>query len=123
MSEQQINTATQKSKATTAKELKFKRDKYREKVKGIFKFHEVPSGQMSLWYREFKEDPMEKFTFKDERVYTIPLGLAKHLNRNCWYPVHMNQVDENGNPTQLIGTKVNRCSFVSLEFMEPEDLE
>lgn len=109
--------------ATKSKNLRYKRDKHREKVKGKFKFHEVPGGQMSLIFREFRGDPVEKYTFKDEGIYSIPLGLAKHLNKNCWYPVHQNQVDEDGTPVQYIGQKVNRCSFVSLEFMDVEDEE
>jgi len=45
----------------TKKELEYQRDKYREKVRGIFRFHEVPGGSMSFVYREFAGDHVEKY--------------------------------------------------------------
>lgn len=100
---------------------KYLRDKYREPVKGIFRFHEVPGGTMSFTYREFKEDQPENFTMVDGEIYTVPYGVARHLNKNCWYPVHSFSTDKDGKPLQKIGQRVRRCSFQSLEFIE--DLE
>ena len=102
--------------------LRYLRDKYREKVKGIFRFHEVPGGSMSFCYKEFKEDEVERYDFIDGQMYTIPLGVAKHLNTNCWYPLHAYQQDENGVAVARIGQKVRRCSFQSLEFMDIDEL-
>ena len=64
--------------------LKYLRDKDREKVKGIFRYHEVPGGNFSFSYRAYKEDQVENFSLNDGEVYTIPLGVARHLNKNCW---------------------------------------
>jgi len=102
--------------------LRYMRDKDREKVKGIFRFHEVPGGTMSFVYRAYKQDPVERYDMLDGEVYTIPLGVAKHLNKNVWYPINAHQVDEAGNPSKIIGRKVKRCSFQSLEFLDDKDL-
>ena len=102
--------------------LKYMRDKDREMVKGKFIFHEVPGGMMSFVFRKYKEDPVERYDLKDGEIYNIPLGVAKHLNKNCWYPVHHFQQDEKGDKVQKIGQKVRRCSFQSLEFVDIEDL-
>lgn len=104
------------------KNAKYLRDKDNQKVKGIFKFHEVPGGQMTFVYKAYKEDPIEKYTLKDGEIYELPLGVARHLNKNCWYPEHAYKMDENGNATMKIGRKVNRCSFQSLEFMDLDDM-
>ena len=111
------NTGTQR---VTKKELEYKRDKYREKVRGIFRFHEVPGGSMSFIYREFAGDPVEKYEMVDGEIYTVPLGVAKHLNNNCWYPVHAYAQDEDGKSSVKVGQKVKRCSFQSLDFVDIE---
>lgn len=117
--------ATQLNKKETPKQkpnLKYLRDKDREMVKGKFIFHEVPGGTLSFSFRKWKEDPVEKFTLVDGEIYSLPLGVAKHLNKNCWYPVHAHLRDESGNVSQKIGQKVRRCSFQSLEFVDIDDL-
>jgi len=102
--------------------LKYQRDKDRQMVKGIFRFYEVPGGSMSFNYRKYKEDPIERYDFVDGQVYTIPLGVAKHLTKNCSYPVHKHLKDESGKVSMRIGQKVNRVGFESLEFMDIDDL-
>jgi hypothetical protein len=102
--------------------LKYQRDKERELVKGIFRFHEVPGGSMSFVYRAYKDDPVERFDLIDGQVYKLPLGVAKHLNKNGWYPVHAYATDENGKPLMKIGQKVRRFSFQSLEFVDIDDI-
>lgn len=102
--------------------LKYQRDKDREIVRGKFIFHEVPGGEMRFSFQKYKEDPVEDFRMMDGQIYSIPLGVAKHLNQNCWYPVHEFKLDDVGRPLQRIGLKVRRCSFQSLEFIDSEDL-
>jgi hypothetical protein len=102
--------------------LRFQRDKDREMVKGIFRFYEVPGGSMSFVFKAYKEDPVERFDFVDGESYSIPLGVAKHLNKNGWYPVHQHALDENGKSLMKIGQKVRRFGFQSLEFIDIEDL-
>lgn len=102
--------------------LKFQRDKDRTPVRGIFRFHEVPGGQMEFMFKKYKEDPLEKFSLADGQVYTIPLGVAKHLNTNCAYPSYTFKQDEAGRPQTSIGEMIRRCTFQSLEFVDVEGL-
>ncbi len=102
--------------------LQYMRDKDREMVKGIFRFHEVPGGTMSFCFKAYKQDPVENFTLVDGEVYTLPLGVAKHLNKNCSYPVHAHATDESGRPSVKIGQRVRRVSFQSLEFIDIDDI-
>lgn len=101
---------------------KWLRDKHREKVRGKFIFHEVAGGIMKFPFKEFKGDQLQRYELKDGEIYTLPLGVARHLNKNCWYPQHHYLLDEKGAPSMQIGKKVRRCSFQSLEFVDIEDL-
>lgn len=102
--------------------LKVQRDRDRELVRGVFRFAEVPGGSMSFVFKKYKEDPVERFDLVDGEIYTLPLGVAKHLNNNLWYPQHAHAVDGNGNPIAIIGKKVRRATFQSLEFTDIEEL-
>ena len=109
-------------KNTKKPNLKYLRDMDRRMVRGIFKFYEVPSGTMMFSYRAYREDPIENFTLVDGQVYTLPLGVAKHLNNNCWYPIHSYVQNEDKNVSLKVGQKVHRCGFQSLEFIDIEEL-
>jgi hypothetical protein len=102
--------------------LAFQRDKDREMVKGIFRFHEVPGGSMSFTMLLHKGDQLKNYTLTDGEVATIPLGVAKHLNKNLAYPVHGYTQDENGKSMMKVTQMIRRCSFQSLQFMDMEDL-
>jgi len=122
MSLQEKHVSTKKEVKEPKINLKYMRDKDREPVKGIFHFYEVPGGTMSFSYKAYKEDEVENYTLEDGKVYTLPLGVAKHLNKNCWYPVHAYQTDESGRPVAKISSKVRRVGFSSLEFVDVDDL-
>lgn len=98
------------------------RDKEREMVRGKFIFHEVPGGQMEFVFKKYKQDPLEKFSFIDGEIYTIPLGVARHLNNNCSYPSYTFRQDEQGRPKTTVAERIRRCSFQSLEFVDIEDV-
>lgn len=102
--------------------LKYQRDKDREMVRGIFHFYEVPGGELKFPFKQYKEDELENYTLMDGQICTIPLGVAKHLNKNGWYPVHTYSMDAEGKPTARIGQKVRRFGFSSLEFIDTDDL-
>jgi hypothetical protein len=96
-------------------------EKDSQKVKGKFIFHEVPGGAISFTYRKYREEQPKNYTFKDGDIYEIPLGVAKHLNKNCWYPQYEFMKGETAQDIQRVGQKVRRMSFQSLEFVDIED--
>ncbi len=103
--------------------LNYQRDKDREKVRGIFKNYEVPGGIFRFSYGPmYKGDQTETFDLEDGKIYTLPLGVAKHLIKNCWYPEHSYVVDEYGKSIAKVGTKHRRVGFQSLEFVDIDDL-
>lgn len=132
----------QETKATTThtpkQNLRYQRDKDREKVRGVFRYYEVPGGVMSFVHKAYKEDEVERYDLIDGEIYTLPLGVAKHLNTNGWYPEYNYVPGENNVQTGVtvgshfsanfvghsarIGRKVRRFGFQSLEFMDVEEL-
>ena len=112
-------------KETPKPNLHYQRDKDKEPVKGIFRFHEVPGGEMSFSLKIHKGDQVETYTLKDGEIKTVPLGVAKHLNKNCWYPEYDYVKTDDGGTMQNIAKitkKVRRCSFQSLEFIDIDDV-
>ena len=116
--------------------LRYMRDKDREKVKGIFRYYEVPGGSVSFMFRAYKEDGIERYDLVDGKIYTLPLGVAKHLNNHCWYPRYGHIEGEEGivggfSPNGLgkgmqgmrIAQKVRRMGFQSLEFTDVDELD
>ena len=102
------------------KELKYRRDRDNKKVKGVFRFNECEGGTLSFVYRAYKEDEVERYDLVDGQIYELPLGVARHLNTNVWYPQHAYLMDENGKPQIQVNKKIQRASFQSLEFMDIE---
>lgn len=116
----QIKVESKEAKVTP--NLQYMRDKDREMVRGKFIFHEVPGGEMGFSFKKYKQDPVERFDLRDGEIYSLPLGVAKHLNKDCWYPEYEFFKDESTQNLQRIGKKKRRCSFQSLEFVDIEDL-
>ncbi len=111
-----------KSEPIRKQSLIYKRDKDREKVKGIFRFFECPGSELKFVFRAYKGDAIEKYTLIDGQVYSLPLGVAKHLNKKGSYPVHHFATDESGRVSAKIGQRVRRFGFQSLEFVDVEEL-
>ena len=107
-----------KTESPMADKFKEARKENSRMVRGVFRFHEVPGGTMKFVFREFPGDPVANYAMTDGQEYEVPLGVAKHLNKDCWYPQHQHIVDARGNPIVSEGKKVRRCSFQSLDFME-----
>lgn len=110
--------------------LEEQRLKDREMKRGIFKYHEVPNGVLRFNFKKYKMDPVESFELYDGQIYTLPLGVAKHLNENCWYPEYgfvpgdssiRQDASYSGGNTMKAMTKTRRTSFSSLEFMSEDD--
>lgn len=119
---QSKNLTKEAPKEVKKPNLKYERDKDREIVTGIAKNYECPGGLIEFIFKKYKEDGVEKYSLHDGEVCKIPLGVAKHMNKNCWYPIHAQAVDDNGRPISKIGTKVRRYGFQSLEFLDDNDL-
>ena len=116
------NPTAEEKRSAQARELK-RQAEDRKLVKGLFKYYEIPGGKFSFIFKEHKDDPIKTYEFEDGKVYEIPLGVARHLNKNVWYPKHMHSIDENGNPHVRIGQKIRRVGFESLEFQPIEEFE
>lgn len=117
------NTSGSETGVKSKLNLRFQRDKESEKVKGIFRYYEVPGGSMNFVYKKFKGDDVIRYDLIDGAMYELPLGVAKHLNNNGWYPEHSYIMDENGQPSMRVGKKVRRFGFESLEFIDIEDIK
>lgn len=112
----QILEKTRNTRKISVEEMRRMREKDNKMVKGIFRCFEPREGSMTFSFRKYKGDKLEKYTMIDGETYTIPLMVAQHLNKNCWYPKHCHVLDLNGNASVEVGKKVQRCSFESLEF-------
>jgi hypothetical protein len=117
-------------KGITAAEYQKMKDKDRELVKGKFIFHECPGGSVSFNFKAYKGEEIERYDLVDGQVYTIPLGVARHLNKNCWYPEYEYIKTERTSLSSFqpdasimrASKKVRRMSFQSLEFVDMDDL-
>ena len=102
--------------------LNYERDKDAEVVRGIFHFYEVPGGVLQFVYKAYKQDEPITYTVEDGKVYSLPRGVARHLNKSGWYPIHTYMNDESGKAVAKVGQKVARYGFSSLEFFDTDDL-
>lgn len=86
-------------------------------VKGIFRCHEPAGGSVTFPFKKFKWDPVVNYTMTDGQEYEIPLAVARHLNKNCNYPIHSYILDSAGKPLlDQAGKKFSRMNFDSLDF-------
>ena len=66
---------------------------------------------------------MKWWTFEDGLVYTIPRGVASHLQKEGKYQVHEHCLDEKGKPSMKIGHTIDRFTFEAIGFLDEEDME
>lgn len=118
MSALNISKSIKNTSKISDQEMRRERDRDNKTVKGIFRCYEPRGGSLTFSFKKYKGDDVLKFTMVDGDIYTIPLMVAKHLNQNCYYPKHSHVLDANGKPSIEVGTKVQRCSFESLEFQD-----
>ena len=98
--------------------LKIKATEDGKMVRGFFRFYEVPGGSMKFAYRAYKNDPIKTYELEDGKLYTVPMGVAKHLNNDCWYPVHALRKNEDGTNSRYVGKRVQRCGFQSTDYID-----
>jgi hypothetical protein len=107
--------------------LNFRKTKDAQLVKGIFKFYEAPGAELTFNFKLYRGDSVQKYTLTDGKVYTLPLGVARHLNSGGYPeyeyikgdPTTMGAAD--GTPMR-IGKMTKRYGFQSLEFLDIEEL-
>ena len=115
------------------KDLKYMREKDRELFTGVFEFKECPGMPMKFFFRKYKEDPVETYELYDGQVYTIPLGVAKHLNNSGKCPVY-EYIMNNGQEVPSTNARIardryritkytRRFGFQSMDFMDNVEYE
>lgn len=98
------------------------REKDAQKVRGVFHWLENPGGVFSFVFRQYKGEPVMRYSLKDGETYELPLGVARHLNNNVGRFEHVHLLDKDGKPSQLAKRRIRRVSFESLDFMDYEDI-
>lgn len=106
--------------------LKMQRERDREPVKGVFKYHENPGGVVKFSLKLHKDDQVETYELVDGGIYTLPRGVATHLNKNTFYPEYEQSreaTDVAGIPALKIKRKVYRMGFYPLDFVDVGEQE
>ncbi len=86
-------------------------------VKGVFRCREPEGGSVRFAFKKYKWDQVKWYTMLDGETYEVPLAVARHLNKNCNYPIHSHILGADGNPTvDRQGRVKSRMNFESTEF-------
>jgi len=87
-------------------------------VTGVFKNLEVPGDTFSFVYKMYKDEPYQRYELKDGETYTIPLGVARHIN-SIKKKERDYKVDSRGDKTleTFVSGFTQRVQFLSKEFM------
>ena len=102
-------------------QLKVQREKDREPVRGVFKYHENQGGVIKFSIKLHKEDQVETYELVDGGIYTLPRGVATHLNKNTFYPVYEHSriaKEASGLPELKVKQKIFRTGFYPLDFVD-----
>jgi hypothetical protein len=123
-----------------SKQIKKMRDRDAEMVTGIFKNLENPAtnggrGSVVFSYKYYPGEDNVIYELWDGERYTLPRGVARHLNNNCYYREYQHLKGEFGqqgiregyntdgrlqtNSIQM-AKKVHRYAFHSLEYMDDD---
>lgn len=118
-----VNILAADYKALAKKELNPKVQAMREEetreVTGVFRCMEPVGGSVTLSYRKYPGEQVKNYTFEDGKSYTIPLGLARHLNSGCAWPVHKYAVDPlTDRPKPEVGKWIHRFMFQSNDYFD-----
>jgi hypothetical protein len=125
------------SREELAKQIRKQRDRDEELVLGVFKNLENPAtnggrGSVLFSYKYYPGQPNEVYELMDGERYTLPRGVARHLNNNCYYKEYTQQGNDGVrgaiNPdgrlqsknSLQVAKKVHRYAFHSLEYMDDD---
>jgi len=118
LKEKEITTTKAPSIRSKSKAFEEQKKKDLRMVRGMFKNNETVGGRAKFIYYKYADFPQNKFDMNDGEIYTIPFMVAQHLNDNCAYRVHENYSNEDNQIKQRVGSKIQRYSFIPLEFGE-----
>ena len=108
---------TEEEKKKASEQIEKARKEDAQLVKGVFKNLECPGGDLQFAYHAYKGEPTRVYHMIDGKEYEIPLGVAKHINRQCKYKKSKYLVDKDGNRMIADDKPVERYQFVSTDFM------
>lgn len=116
---QNLTFHTETKQKATPEYLKQLREENARKVKGVFRYYEAPGQTLRFNFGgQYGYNRVDKYELTDGHMAEIPLGVARHLNKNGAYPVHKQILNEQGMPTQAISQLTHRFGFQSLEFID-----
>ena len=78
------NSMTKTNDVQTNKDFKYEMDKYKEIITGVIRNNENPGSPIEFWFKGEGVPDITKFSFQDNELIHIPLGVARHINKNCW---------------------------------------
>jgi len=110
---------------------RFQREKDNRLVKGRFVYNELPGGVLAFNYLLHKGDKPIRYVMHDGGIYTVPLSVARHLNKNVAYPVYdyipgedlIGAQDSYEGKNMRVKRMEKRCSFEPLDFIADEELQ
>lgn len=134
--EQYVKTNKKKmTKEEVKKYFAAQKEKDSELIPGIFQNMENPRGTLVCSIKLYDDPPVE-YDLTDGERYSLPRGVVRHLNNNCWYPEYKhvngqqgttgmrgaNNAGIPGTNNWQVMTKVYRYRFNRVDFGDDYDL-
>jgi hypothetical protein len=104
-------------------EIEYEHDEYSEIVTGTIINHEQPGNPVEFWFRGNGCPDITKFEFADNAYVKMQVGVAEHLNKNCWINKDKDGINEVGKPVIVMGSQVRRYTFYPSGYFGPVDLK
>lgn len=114
--------ATEKPKKISSAEQEKNRARDAEVVRGIFRNLQQRGQDVKFHFRLHRQEPITMYHLTDNEICSIPLGLARHINKNCYVEQSKYVLDEHGKPLKATPQYIRRFVFDSLEFVDTEDI-
>lgn len=127
------------TKEELAKQIRKLQDRDSEMVMGIFKNLENPAtagsrGSVRFSYKAYPDEEPTIYELCDGERYTLPRGVARHLNNNCYYREYKHINGEKGTDgirgashdgrletaNMQLSRKIHRYAFHNLEYMDDD---
>lgn len=109
-----------KKAAKNTKEYEKHRD--REKVKGVFHYHERPGQKLKFDFVKYGDEEQVHWELTDGQTYELPRAVARHLNNSGYRTKYEWYKDDQGMDRMRVARKQRRYTFENLDFFELEDV-